>query len=572
MKRATKVSASALYEHRRTIHELEVHKIELEMQNQAMREDRAQLEESRARYAELYDFAPVGYLTVDHAGAIRALNLACAELLGQERRSLLGKRLRVLLIPQSRVAFDAHVRAYLDSKSKRPATVELVVRLEGGGFRSVELLSTAPSPTDSRPRIFHAAMIDISARKRQDERRDQLLQRERAARALAETTNQVKRHFLAVVSHELRTPLVPMMMWIKALRAGDISDILRARAIEAIDTCLQAEVAMIDDLVDVARGEHGKLNVQRRPVDLQPIVSGAVEAVAPSAAAKQIELTLDVDRPPTFVAGDATRLRQVVGNLLSNAVKFTSEGGHIAVALRTRGDEIVLTVSDDGQGVDAASLEGIFEPFRQQETGTARRHGGLGLGLTIVRQLVDEHGGKVTVNSAGKGRGACFTVTLHRCDEPRIGGKASRWPLAQLPGKPLELTGVRILVVEDHADTREALEIALRSQGAVVTAAASAADARQALESAHPQVVVSDVGMPLEDGYTFMRKLRATEAADKARPRLPALALTAHSTRNDRALALRAGFDDHVAKPIDFDRLVFTIGALVRRGATAADR
>jgi PAS domain S-box-containing protein len=410
--RVVEPPAPISHEQHRLVHELEVHQMELELQNRALREAQGLLEESRSRYAELYDYAPVGHVTFDRDGVIRELNLMCSSLLGKDRRYLHGRPLRSLLAPQSRRIFDAHVRACF--KSLHPLTVELEIPLAAGGVRTIELVSMPTRPAGQTRATCHSALIDISERKRDDERREEILRREREARSLAESVNRLKEDFLAIVSHELHTPLAPMMMWVKALRTGGMSDALRTRAIEAIDTCLNVQVAMIDDLVDVARGQHGKLRIERRPMDLQPIVGAAIEALAPSAAAKQVTVDHEVDPLPVWVAGDPTRLQQVVGNLLSNAIKFTREGGHIELSLRTRGTKVVLTVRDDGQGIDGDMLDGIFEPFRQHDDPTVRRHGGLGLGLTIVRQLVTQHEGQVTAESAGKGRGATFTVTLPR--------------------------------------------------------------------------------------------------------------------------------------------------------------
>jgi PAS domain S-box-containing protein len=249
MKRTRPTSVSARNERERLLHELEVHKIELEMQNQALREDREQLEQSRARYAELYDFAPVGHVTLGRSGTIEELNLACASLLGKDRQSARGQPLRTLIAPQSRALLDRHVRACF--ASDQPSTVELMVPLVGGAFRAVELVSVPPHPmTGEAAMTVHSVMSDISARKRDDERRDQLLESEHQARVVAEGVSRAKEELLAVVSHELRTPLVPMMTWIKALRGGGMTPELRQRAVEAIDACLEIQVAMIDDLVD----------------------------------------------------------------------------------------------------------------------------------------------------------------------------------------------------------------------------------------------------------------------------------------------------------------------------------
>jgi CheY-like chemotaxis protein/anti-sigma regulatory factor (Ser/Thr protein kinase) len=285
-------------------------------------------------------------------------------------------------------------------------------------------------------------------------------------------------------------------------------------------------------------------------------------------------VSLEVEATPAWVAGDPTRLQQVVSNLLSNAIKFTREAGQIALALRKRGTDVVLTVRDDGEGIDADLLESIFEPFRQYDAGVPLRHSGLGLGLTIVRQLVSQHDGQVTAESAGKGRGACFTVTLPGLNaSTRREGQASPWTLAESSATATarELAGVRVLVIEDHEATRDALAMTLQRYGAEVTTATSAREGRAALERVHPQVLVSDIGMTREDGYAFIRKLRSREKQKLGAPHIPALALTAHASEQDRAQALAAGFDRHLTKPIEFDRLVSAIGALARESSAPPD-
>jgi PAS domain S-box-containing protein len=565
---------AVLHEHRRLVHELEVHQLELELQNRALRDAQGLLEESRARYAELYDYAPVGHLTLDRSGVVRELNLTAASLLGKERRFLVGRPLRQMLAPHSRRALDAHLRACF--KSVAVLNVELAIPLPEGDLRVVELVSVPP-PSNVRDVAgacswtLNSALVDVSQRKRDEQRQVALLEREREARVLAEGANRTKQEFLAVVSHELRTPLAPMMMWVKALRAGGISDSLRTRAIEALDTCLKVEAAMIDDLVDVARGQHGKLRIERLPVDLQSVVGAAIEALAPSAAAKQIKVILEVDATPAWVSGDSTRLQQVAANLLSNAIKFTREAGHVALTLRTHDADVVLTIRDDGEGIQASLLDRVFEPFRQQDDPAPRRHGGRGLGLTIVRQLVEQHDGHVVAASEGVGRGACFTVTLPALAHAAAhDGEASAWTLAKSAAPVRPLDRLRILVVEDDEATRDALAATLGTYGADVTTAASAAAGRAVLRQTGADVLVSDIGLPAEDGCDFIRKLRARERRTKGAARLPALALTAHTSERERDRALASGFDRHVAKPIEFDLLVSTIRALARPGPASA--
>jgi PAS domain S-box-containing protein len=382
--------------------------------------DQDLLEESRARYASLYDYAPIGYVTLDRRTTIRELNFAAAALLGQERRALYQTELRDALTPASRRALDAHLRACFKDGDGRPHSVELTICPGKQKPRIVELVSipgTSPAGARGGRRaepVVNAAMHDISVRKHHDREREDLLERERQARHLAESASRMTEEFLAVVSHELRTPLAPMMMWTKALRAGGAREPLRLRAIEALESCLAIQAAMIDDLVDVARGRLGRLRVERRPTNVQEAVNAAVEAMAPACAAKHITLAVNTEATPAWISGDAMRLQQIVTNLVSNAIKFTSDGGHVSVALHTDGAKVVLYVRDDGEGIEPAVLETIFEPFRRSTppTSTTPRQGGLGLGLSIVRQLVLQHDGTIVAQSQGRRHGACFIVTF----------------------------------------------------------------------------------------------------------------------------------------------------------------
>jgi PAS domain S-box-containing protein len=496
-----------------------------------------------------YDDSPIGHVTLDRHGVIRELNPKGASLLGAERSSLEKRSLRSLLAAGSRRTFDAHLRASF--KSQRPLHVELGVAVADGARRTVDFISSPPSGPTSRDRqVIHSVMIDISERKLDEERRRTLLEHEHERIALAES-DRVKREILTIVSHELRTPLAPMRLWVNALRVGGLSDTLRARAVDALDACLKVQVTLIDDLIDVARGHSGKLRVERRPMDLQLVAGAAIEAYAPSAAAKHLEINLEVDPTPAWV--------------LSNAIKFTPEAGHIALTLHTRGADVVLTVSDDGEGIETGMLQSIFEPFQHHDKKPTRRHGGLGIGLTIVRQLVKEHDGQIVAESAGPNRGSRFIITVPSLDaDERDRGDTSAWMHASHSrnGRPL-LDRVRVLLIEDDEPTRDAVAGMLRNNGAEVTITASAADARDALERTRPDIVVSDIGMPGEDGNTFIRKVRAREKKT-ADAHLPALALTIH----DRDEALTAGFDRYLAKPFEAENLVLTIDALARAATT----
>jgi PAS domain S-box-containing protein len=544
-------------ETRRLVHELQIHQVELEMQNRELREAQGLLEESRARYVELYDRAPVGYLTIDHHGVIQEINLTGASLIGKERSRLIGHRFRNLLAPGSPPAFDAHLRLCL--QRDQPAAVELTFK--GPEERVVELMSVAVHDKAGAAATCHTAMTDVSERRRTDLERAGLLAREREARALAEKAIRIREDFLAVVSHELRTPLAPMMMWMRVLRtAADTS--LQATALATLDTCLKAQVRLIDDLVDLARSKNGKLRVDRRPMNLAPVLEAEIEALAPSAAAKQIKVSTFIEASSCSISGDPARLRQVIANLLSNAIKFTPAEGNVAVSLKQAGEHAVLDIEDDGEGIDAALLPQVFEPFRQEDGTPVRRHGGLGLGLSIVRELVWLHSGTVTAQSRGKGLGAKLTVTLPLNSSEALALAGPRWP-AGADRDALE--GLSILVIEDQPQTREAVTIILKHAGAAVVAAASAREGRAVLAKQPVDVILCDIAMPDEDGYTFVRALRAQEAAAAAaggggqRPGkagVATVALTAHTMPDDRGRALQAGFDLHVAKPVDPDELV----------------
>ncbi len=394
----------------------------------------------------------------------------------------------------------------------------------------------------------------------------QLLEREQAARSEAECANRAKDEFLSVVSHELRTPLTPILIWARLLRQGKLPSDTTGRALETIERSAEAQAKLVEDLLDVSRMITGKLRLDMRQVDLGSVVAAGVETVRPAADAKGIALGLALDPGAGPIAGDPDRLQQVVWNLLSNAVKFTPEGGRVEVALEQTGPYGRLRVTDTGQGIASAFLPYVFDRFRQADSSSTRAHGGLGIGLALVRHLVELHGGTVEVSSAGPGTGATFTVTLPLAVErtadghrPPRGGDAGARPDAGA------LRGLRVLVVDDQEDAREALRVILGQAGIAVTVAASSAEALAALERARPDVILSDLGMPNEDGYALIRRIRDRAPEDGGR--IPAAAVTAYTGREERARSLAAGFDAHVAKPIDPDGLLAVVADLARRAA-----
>jgi signal transduction histidine kinase/CheY-like chemotaxis protein len=389
-----------------------------------------------------------------------------------------------------------------------------------------------------------------------------MLDRVQERNAELSQANRLKDEFLATLSHELRTPLNAILGWIRIVRAADLPPQTRARALESIERNAALQARLIEDLLEVSRIVTGKLHLQPRRTDLAAIVDAAVEIVQPAATAKNITVTTTIDRRPAMTSGDPDRLQQVIWNLLSNAVKFTPSGGRVEVRL-AHDSGYVLTVADNGLGIEPAMLPQMFQPFRQIDASPTREQGGLGLGLAIVRQLVEMHGGTVTARSQGAGTGTTFEVRLPSVlpSEERVKDRAAP-PGARRSSPSRRLTGIDVLVVDDEEDARELLRTVFDSYGARVTTAGSAADALRELDRAVPHIILSDIGMPGEDGYSLMRRIRARSA--RAGGDVPAIALTAYASAADRDAALAAGYQAHVAKPFEPAHVVRLIHDLTR--------
>jgi signal transduction histidine kinase/ActR/RegA family two-component response regulator len=390
------------------------------------------------------------------------------------------------------------------------------------------------------------------------------------ARAEAEVANRAKDEFLATLSHELRTPLTAILGWTRILRREEVDEPTRVRGLEVIERNVQAQTRLIEDVLDVSRIITGKMQLNVRRIDMPAVVAAAIESVRPAADAKKIEVASVFEGPAT-IAGDGERLQQVVWNLLSNAIKFTPGGGRIEVRLRTDGDEVELEVTDSGKGIPPEFLPYVFDRFRQADSSSTRTHGGLGIGLALVRHLVELHGGSVAARSGGAGAGSTFAIRL-----PVAGPTGETDPMAPVPAATVSrvsqaglpsLEGLRVLVVDDEADARDLLGVILRRRGAAVDAAASVAEALDALARTQPDVVVSDISMPDADGYALIREIRGREAA--AGGTIPAIALTAYARDRDREHALSAGFQLHLAKPVEPDDLIHAVADLAGRTAAA---
>ena len=390
-------------------------------------------------------------------------------------------------------------------------------------------------------------VTDISERKRVDSMKAELLRMEQQARLGAEASNRAKDEFLAVLSHELRTPLTAMLGWIRMLAVGQLDAEATAHAIEVIERNTRLQAQIVEDLLDVSRIISGKMTLDVHDVVPEVVLSTAVDGLRTAAAAKRIVIDLDVAVGIGLVRGDGGRLQQVFSNLLSNAVKFTPPGGRVRVAADRDGEGVCVAITDSGRGIDASLLPWIFEPFRQAEGASRRTHTGLGLGLAIVRHLVELHGGRVDATSPGLGQGATFSVWL-----PAEPSALSAMEIMGLGGggvgpEPTSLRGVRLLVVEDDPDTREIVGLMLRESGAEVTGVVTAEAALDAIRAAPPDVLISDIGLAGLDGYDLIRAVRRLPGD---RGEVPAIALSAFARESDRLEALRAGYDRHVAKPV----------------------
>ncbi|HJR09591.1 MAG TPA: response regulator [Pyrinomonadaceae bacterium] len=426
----------------------------------------------------------------------------------------------------------------------------------------------------------HAAELqqEVAERKQAEEERARLLIREQAARAEAERANRTKDEFLATLSHELRTPLTAILGWAHLIRGGNLDESMLTRALETIERNARSQSQLIDDLLDVSRIITGKLMLDFRPVELSSIIEATVDTVRPMAEAKSIRVEPQLKTAHCMVSGDPARLQQVVWNLFSNAVKFTPEGGRVKVGLMCDERHVELEVTDTGQGINAEFLPYIFDRFRQADGTTTRKHGGLGLGLAIVRHLVELHGGTIRAASEGDGRGSTFTLSLPLSSAahaaPDDGAQFDASAAAPDEAKPISLAhstvleGLRILVVDDEEDTRELVQEVLVRQGAEVRICASAAEALRTLAAWNPSLLVSDIGMPKEDGYELIKRVRKLDAEHHGQ--IPAVALTAYAGAENGKRALDAGFQTHLAKPVDPKELIETVARTAGR-ATPID-
>jgi PAS domain S-box-containing protein len=519
----------------------------------------AALRESETQLRGILEGALDAVVGMDANGNVIDWNAQAEATFGFTREEATGRRLAELIIPpQFREAHERGLEKYLET-GEGPLLnrrVEVEGQRKDGTRVPIELAITVVKGWGFYR--FNAFARDISDRRAADAERNRLLEEAREA-------NRMKDEFLAMLSHELRTPLSAIVGWAHMLRTGGLDEPTVARAIETIDRNAKVQNQLIEDILDVSRIVAGKFHLDMRSVDLVRIVESAVDTVSPLAATKGVELRQDLSaevRPCCPAIGDPDRLQQVVWNLLTNAIKFTPKGGVVTVEVRRHDDpaEFEILVRDTGQGISPDFLPHIFERFRQAGTG-ARRHGGLGLGLSIVRHIVEMHGGNVMATSGGQGQGAVFTLRLPVVE---AGEDGPRMPALSREEGGLEesprLDGVRVLVVEDEADARHLLAAVLQKRGARVFMASTGAEALEMLQRERPDVLLSDIALQDQDGYELIRKVRALSAERGGR--IPAAALTGYGRLEDRMRALSAGFQLHAAKPVEPAELIAVVASL----------
>ncbi len=517
-------------------------------------------DEASRRLAAIVQSSEEAIIGKDLNGIITTWNAGAERLFGYQAEELIGKSVTVL-IPPERPDEEPGILAKL-RRGEIIDHYETIRRAKDG--RRINVSLTVSPIRDGTGRIIGASKIarDITLQKRAEREREELLASEQAARAEAEIANRMKDEFLATLSHELRTPLNAIVGWAGMLRAGRLDADATPHAIEIIDRNARVQAQLIDDILDVSRIVSGKVRLDLRPINLREVIYAAVESIKPAADSKRVNLEVIVDPKGGPVSGDPDRIQQIVWNLLSNAIKFTPAGGAVSLHVRNSETHVEIRVEDTGEGISSGFLPHVFERFRQADGSLTRQHKGLGLGLAIVRHLVELHGGSVSAESEGRGKGATFKVAL-----PLLTGSTESVPkpLESLASEnPLVLEGLRILLIDDEADARELHSTILQAFGAQVDARASGLDGFAYLSNSQPDILICDLEMPEMDGYTFIRKLRQDESVN-GNARIPALALTAHARVEDRERALRAGFQFHLAKPAEPAELARLLSTMVER-------
>ncbi len=520
----------------------------------------AALERNEAQLTDFFENSAVAMHWVGPDGTVIRVNEAELDMLGYERDEYEGHNIAEFHVDQT-VIQDILSRLQNGEVLK---SYEAQLRCKDGSIKDARIDSSAYFENDV---FVHSRCFthDNTERKRAQRESEELFKRERVARAEAEQANRLKDEFLATLSHELRTPLNAVIGWSRMLNSGRLDPESSNHALEVIERNAWAQKQIIEDILNVSRVITGKLQLNLGPVDLVAVVDAALDAMRPALEAKDIKIDTIIDASLRMVSGDADRLQQVVWNVLSNAAKFTPAGGQVEISVSQGATHVLLQVKDSGPGIDPAFLPHVFERFRQADGSTTRTHGGLGLGLAIVRHLVELHGGTISVENREEGTGAIFTITLPlpsgELREDALVSAASIFREAQT--EPPTLDGLQILLVDDETDTLDLISVELAQYGARVTAVPSADEALKALEGSKFDLVISDIGMPVTDGYDLIRQIRKLDGNQNQR--IPAVALTAYARVQDRMRAILAGYSTHIAKPVEANELVTVVASLAGR-------
>ena len=536
-----------------------------DMTDRRQAEEALRVSEERFRLL-LENVKDYAILFLDTQARVSRWSLGAESILGYQESEILGQPGSIIFTPedlQQGVDKQELETAVTDGRAEDE---RWHIRKDGTRFWASGITTPLRDET-GQLRGFAKILRDFTERKQAEDERNQLLAREQEARATAEAANRLKDEFLATLSHELRSPLNAMLGWTRLLNSRKFDEATTARAMQTIERSAKSQAQLVEDLLDVSRIIQGKLRLNVRPVELVSVIEAAIETVRPAAQAKEISLQSVLDPAAGPVAGDFDRLQQVVWNLLSNAIKFTPKQGRVMVRLERVNSHIEVTVTDSGKGINPEFVPYVFERFRQADSSSTRVYSGLGLGLAIVRQLLELHGGTVRAYSEGEGKGATFTIKLPLMPvhvKPYLGDRVHPTVELGVPfDNPPTLNGVRVLIVDDEVDSRELLVAALEECEAQVFAVASASEALKAVSQFQPDVLVSDIGMPLEDGYSLICKVRQLSAEQGGE--IPAIALTAYARAEDRMKAIASGFQMHIPKPVEPAELATVVASLAKR-------
>lgn len=542
-----------------------------EVQRQATRlaAVNAELQKSEQRFRSLSACSPVGIFLTDTLGQLSYTNPRCQVICASKMEGNFQDSLLKLVHPEDRDRVLADWSSWTQTNQEYSNEFRLLI-YQPSPLSSIVLwvhVRSSPMLCDQGQFLGHVGTIeDISDRKQAEEERSKLLC-EQVARQQAESANRMKDEFLSTLSHELRTPLNSMLGWARLLRTRNFDENTTAKALETIERNAKMQAQLIEDILDVSQIIRGKLQLVLRPVNLAFTIETALDTVRPAAEAKAIQVKTILKSSASIVSGDLNRLQQVILNLLTNAIKFTPEGGKIEMQLVSVDSYAEITISDTGIGINQEFLPHVFERFRQADSTISRSYGGLGLGLAIVDRLVEMHGGTISAYSAGEGQGTTFILKLPllKVESEQVISEELEEHSSSIFTTPysLNLDDLQILVVDDEPDVCELLAIALEEYGAQVTAASSVAEAIKVLDCLQPDILISDIGMPEEDGYTLLSKVREIEA--KHGWRIPAMALTAYVRPEDYIHTLSSGFQMHMSKPVDTTELIRAIAKLAGR-------